>query len=166
MCLVLWIRVCSLVLICFVGLVDVLMFVYVSFVCWFYDECIQRNAKSSCDFLHLLNCAEAQGHTPHPQCLAVPARIVIAINRNDFVQDSMTLTDLPQSYWGSTSPGVSLVLSSVTSWLTSMLKIQMRCYMLLESKLACLNCFVLTRLALSWHYEAFYIFFGYYSAGQ
>ena len=34
---------------------------------------LQRNAKSSCDFLHLQNCAGVQGRMPHPLCLVAPA---------------------------------------------------------------------------------------------
>ena len=74
----------------------------------------------------------------------------------------MKPTDLPQSYCGSTSSGLT---SSVSSWLTSMLhqnnyieKVDMfdtLCIGFLVWKY--LNCFVLTCLALSWQYHQ-YIF--------
>ena len=44
------------------------------FVCWRFDETIQRNAKSSCCCLHLQNCAEDRVRKPHPQCLVSPVR--------------------------------------------------------------------------------------------
>ena len=84
-----------------------------------FDAILQRNAKSSCDCLHLQNSWGVPSHRPRPRCLVSPESFDF-----DFVQGSqndkieMIQTDLPQSYCGSTSSGLA---SSVISWLTSML---------------------------------------------
>ena len=67
---------------------------FCSFLCVlvYWWRCIQRNAKSSCDFLHLQNCAEAPGRKLHPQCLVSP--VIMFLKFSMFKDQNMNMSQI------------------------------------------------------------------------